>query len=169
MQGSPTASSPFSARTITLQMTPWAIAGRLTLGARPMLRGEPTTTTIQGNDNAAIEAARAGKAGRGFAVVADEVRALSNRSTQFSQNIREHVDAVYGDLKAADESLGQLLGLIRKHYVQPGSFAGTLRQLSPTSSAEQREELHAAIEQLANLPHNPVAQSSMAAGGIDLF
>ncbi len=102
-------------------------------------------------------------------MVADEVRAPSNRSIRFSQNIGEHGDAVDGDLKAADESLGQLLGLIRKHYVQPGSFAGTLRQLSPTSSAEQREELHAAIEQLANLPHNPVAQSSMAAGGIDLF
>jgi len=182
--------------------------------------------------NAAIEAARAGEAGRGFAVVADEARALSNRSTQFSQNIREHVDAVYGDLKAADESVGQLaakdmtfalnskkqvadmleglnrlnehtlhtvneldglshqvsisvnraitamqfqdmsgqlLALMRKHCVQLGSFAGTLRQLSQFSSAEQIEELQAAIQQLSSLPHNPVAQSSMAAGGIDLF
>ncbi len=182
--------------------------------------------------NAAIEAARAGEAGRGFAVVADEVRALSNRSTQFSQNIREHVDAVYGDLKAADESVGQLaakdmtfalnskkqvadmleglnrlnehtlhtvnelddlshqvsisvnraitalqfqdmsgqlLALMRKHCVQLGSFAGTLRQMSQFSSAEQIEELQAAIQQLASLPHNPVAQSSMTAGGIDLF
>lgn len=182
--------------------------------------------------NAAIEAARAGEAGRGFAVVADEVRALSNRSTEFSQNIREHVDAVYGDLKAADESVGllaakdmtfalnskkqvadmldglnhlnehtlhtvseldalshqvsisvnraitalqfqdmssQLLALMRKHCVQLGRFAGTLRQLSPNSSADDLAELQAAIEQLASLPHNPVAQSSMTAGGIDLF
>ena len=58
--------------------------------------------------NAAIEAARAGEAGRGFAVVADEVRALSNRSTQFSEAIREHVSAVYDDLKNAEESVSQL-------------------------------------------------------------
>jgi len=58
--------------------------------------------------NAAIEAARAGEAGRGFAVVADEVRALSNRSTQFSEAIREHVNAVYLDLKSAEESVSQL-------------------------------------------------------------
>ncbi len=39
--------------------------------------------------NAAIEAARAGEAGRGFAVVAEEVRNLSQRTTQFNDQIRE--------------------------------------------------------------------------------
>lgn len=58
--------------------------------------------------NAAIEAARAGEAGRGFAVVADEVRALSSRSTVFSAEIREHVDGVLAELRAADSSVSQL-------------------------------------------------------------
>ena len=58
--------------------------------------------------NAAIEAARAGESGRGFAVVADEVRALSSRSTVFSAEIREHVDGVLAELRAADVSVSQL-------------------------------------------------------------
>lgn len=58
--------------------------------------------------NAAIEAARAGEAGRGFAVVADEVRVLSTRSTVFSAEIREHVDAVLAELRSADASVSLL-------------------------------------------------------------
>lgn len=58
--------------------------------------------------NAAIEAARAGEAGRGFAVVADEVRALSNRSTEFSEVIREHVEEVFQELKRAEDEVSQL-------------------------------------------------------------
>lgn len=44
--------------------------------------------------NAAIEAARAGESGRGFAVVATEVRALSNRSSEAGQKIRQRVAEV---------------------------------------------------------------------------
>jgi methyl-accepting chemotaxis protein len=55
--------------------------------------------------NAAIEAARAGEAGRGFAVVADEVRALSQRTNQFSHEIRGHMDQVHGSLTSAHESI----------------------------------------------------------------
>ena len=56
--------------------------------------------------NAAIEAARAGEAGRGFAVVADEVRGLSNRSNQFSSQIRMHMGRVDASVKAAESEIG---------------------------------------------------------------
>jgi methyl-accepting chemotaxis protein len=55
--------------------------------------------------NAAIEAARAGEAGRGFAVVADEVRALSQRTNQFSFEIRSHMDSVDSSLANANKSI----------------------------------------------------------------
>ncbi len=58
--------------------------------------------------NAAIEAARAGEAGRGFAVVADEVRNLSNRSNQFSSEIRSHMDSVYRSVREAEQAINQM-------------------------------------------------------------
>lgn len=58
--------------------------------------------------NAAIEAARAGEAGRGFAVVADEVRSLSNRSNQFSSEIRTHMDSVYRSVRTAGVAIKEM-------------------------------------------------------------
>ncbi len=55
--------------------------------------------------NAAIEAARAGEAGRGFAVVADEVRNLSQRTNQFSSEIRKHMDGVDHSLQSAQTDI----------------------------------------------------------------
>ncbi len=61
--------------------------------------------------NAAIEAARAGEAGRGFAVVADEVRALSQRTSQFSRQIRSHMDKVDGELNSAERSIHEMASM----------------------------------------------------------
>jgi len=58
--------------------------------------------------NAAIEAARAGEVGRGFAVVADEVRALSQRSTQFSDEIRDRFDEVKNTVSQAGHVVGKM-------------------------------------------------------------
>lgn len=74
--------------------------------------------------NAAIEAARAGEAGRGFAVVADEVRNLSQRTNQFSNLIRGHVETVHGSLGKAHETIYAVaamdmnFSLQSKHRVQ---------------------------------------------------
>ena len=74
--------------------------------------------------NAAIEAARAGEAGRGFAVVADEVRNLSQRTNQFSHEIRAHMDQVDGSLGRAHDSIYAVasmdmnFALQSKHRVQ---------------------------------------------------
>ena len=182
--------------------------------------------------NAAIEAARAGEAGRGFAVVADEVRALSNRSTEFSEVINNHISGVYEDLKKAEDAVSQLaakdmsfalsskkqvenmlsnlhslnehtldvvtelgqlsqaiggtvnqaltamqfqdmcsqlLELMRKYCNKLVVYSTSLNSLSSFEPAQQLPELRAANEAFKQPPHNPVAQSNLAAGGIDLF
>lgn len=182
--------------------------------------------------NAAIEAARAGEAGRGFAVVADEVRALSNRSTEFSEAINNHISGVYQDLKKAEDAVSQLaakdmsfalsskkqvenmmtdlhslndhtlgvvtelgelsqtigstvnqaltamqfqdmcsqlLELMRKYCTKLVVYSASLNTLSSFEPAQQLSELRTANDVFKQPPHNPVAQSDLAAGGIDLF
>lgn len=55
--------------------------------------------------NAAIEAARAGETGRGFAVVAEEVRALSDRTKDFSAQIREDMERMHASIQETERSI----------------------------------------------------------------
>ena len=58
--------------------------------------------------NAAIEAARAGEAGRGFAVVADAVRDLSGRTSQFSSEIRTHMQRVETSIHETEDDINRM-------------------------------------------------------------
>jgi len=58
--------------------------------------------------NAAIEAARAGEAGRGFAVVADAVRDLSSRTSQFSKEIRAHMERVAASIAETEADVNEM-------------------------------------------------------------
>ena len=126
--------------------------------------------------NAAIEAARAGEAGRGFAVVAEEVRNLSERSTNFNEQIRKLVfsskDAIakvretVGDMASRDmdasvqsrEEVRRLLGQVEEI---DGSISSGIREVS-----ESTQKIgHAVARAVRCLQFEDIATQALAAAG----
>lgn len=85
--------------------------------------------------NAAIEAARAGEAGRGFAVVADEVRSLSNRSNQFSSEIRTRFTTTQEAMHKAANTVGRMAALDMKMSMNSqGRIADIMNEMERMNS-----------------------------------
>lgn len=55
--------------------------------------------------NASIEAARAGEAGKGFNVVAEEIRKLATSTRISSNNVKDIINAIQGDVKKTQDTI----------------------------------------------------------------
>ncbi len=90
--------------------------------------------------NAAIEAARAGEAGRGFAVVADEVRKLSQRSSQFSEQIRDNYEVTRQAMERAGEIVGEMASRdINMALTSQGRIAEMMDEVADTNKFLSQE------------------------------
>ena len=112
--------------------------------------------------NAAIEAARAGDGGRGFAVVAEEVRLLSDRTGQFSQQIRGEMESVHHaiqdaeslidqiadrEVKSANEARAQAEDTLRGIQEVNAAIAGSIKDMSQIAG-EVDENVRVAVNTL---------------------
>ncbi|HEX5393015.1 MAG TPA: methyl-accepting chemotaxis protein [Rhodocyclaceae bacterium] len=111
--------------------------------------------------NAAIEAARAGEAGRGFAVVADEVRDLSTRTTQFSQQIGELMQAMQVSVEQTEYAIQSMAGQDMTFALDSKSHVERVIQLME-QQGRQRMEAISEVATTAELMAQEVARAVTA-------
>ena len=86
--------------------------------------------------NADIEAARVGEEGRGFSVVAQEIRRLSQRSHEFSDRIRQHLEGVRTGLNKTYGDMRTLSAADVDHAIE---IKNEVRQLTRSLEGKNRE------------------------------
>lgn len=119
--------------------------------------------------NAAIEAARAGDGGRGFAVVAEEVRLLSDRTSQFSQQIRGEMENVHRAIQDAESLIdrmatGEVQSATQAKAEAERTLAG-IQSINAAMSASARDmsSIAAEVAGNANLAVSTLQFQDMAA------
>jgi len=108
--------------------------------------------------NATIEAARAGDHGLGFACVAQEVTSLAVRTTQFSNQIHQLIDAVKENTNRAISTFGNTSSIdlqkvleCQERFLQASEILLRMNSRSHKEMLERRKELGDVINDLGQI------------------
>jgi methyl-accepting chemotaxis protein len=88
--------------------------------------------------NATIEAARAGEAGKGFAVVAGEVKELARATAKSTEEIRDRIEAMQRDMKAAVGAIGEIGTVIKQIHDSQNTIASAVAEQTSSTNEISR-------------------------------